>query len=457
MNLFALNKTTYLFLHIVFGIIIHFFNAAVFLYYGLFLLTATIWIVKNNDRDFQVLTILLYIVPLEVLFRMKSAGSLYDLGKYSVLYFCVLGFSFNRINLKAWPYILIFLLFIPGIVITVNTFFFEIDVRKKIMFNLLGPFLLVTSSLYTYNKAITLSRLNELLYVMTGPFVSILTAVILFTPSNREELFENTSSNFATSGGFGPNQISVILGLGAFLFFSQFIFTQKNKLYSYICLFLVFLFAYRGLITFSRGGMMTALAMVLFFCFILYRLLQRAAQSKFKIVFFVLLFLSSCAWLYTSYQTGGMIDKRYNNQDAAGRIKASRLSGREDIMATDLKYFTENPVFGVGPGISGILREDDGIFGAQAHSEPTRLLAEHGSLGLIILILMVFVPLLKYYRYRLFHHIYFFPFLVFWLLTINHAATRIVAPGVLYALTLLNVSITDEDHEEKEEEDLISG
>jgi hypothetical protein len=62
------------------------------------------------------------------------------------------------------------------------------------------------------------------------------------------------------------------------------------------------------------------------------------------------------------------------------------------------------------------------------------------------------VPILKYFRFRLYHHIYFFPFLIFWGLTINHAATRIVAPGVLYALTLLNVFIKKE-----EDEDSVSG
>lgn len=435
------------------GLIIHFVNSFVFVYYAFFLVVGTYWVVKNNDRDFQALTVLMYIVALEVLFRMKSAGSLYDIGKYSILYFCVLGFSFRKINLKAWPYFLILILFIPGIILTVNTFFFEIDVRKKIMFNLLGPFTLVAASLYTYNKNITLNKLNECLAVATGPLISILAAVIIYTPSNSEEVFENTSSNFATSGGFGPNQISVILGLGAFLFFTQFFFNQKEKIYSYLSLFLFFLFAYRGLITFSRGGILTALLMILIFCYIVYRLLNKKAQSKFLGVFSLLFVLSLAAWFYTSFLTGGMIDKRYNNQDAAGRFKESKLSGREDIMETDLKFFYDNPVFGVGPGISGILREEGGLYGAQAHSEPTRLLAEHGSLGLLILILLVFVPILKYFRFRLYHHIYFFPFLIFWGLTINHAATRIVAPGILYALTLLNVSIKNEE----DEEDSVSG
>ncbi len=420
----------------------------VFVYFAFFLAAGTYWVVKNNDRDFQALTLMLYVVGLEILFRMRSGGTLYDLGKYSIIYFCILSFGFIRINLKAWPYFVILLLFIPGIVLTVNTFFFEIDVRKKIMFNLLGPFSLVFASLYAYNKSISLNRLNECLFAASGPLISILTLIIVFTPTNKEVVFSNTTSNFATSGGFGPNQMSVILGLGVFIFFIQFFFNTKEKLFSYISLFLVFVFVYRGLITFSRGGMLTALAMVLVFCYMVFKLLNKQARTKFLGVFVLLIGLAIGAWFYSSYETGGLIDKRYNNQDAAGRVKESQLSGRENIMETDLKFFYENPVFGVGPGIGGMMRGDEGMTGVQAHSEPTRLLAEHGSLGLIILLLLVFVPIVKYFRFRQYHHIYFFPFLIFWGLTINHAATRIVAPGVLYALTLLNVFIKNEEEDE---------
>jgi hypothetical protein len=448
LNFIKQNKISYLAFHVLLGLLVHLLDSIVFIYFAFFLAVGTYWLVKNNDSDFQALTLILYVVSLEVLFRMRSGGSLYDLGKYTVIYFCVLSFGFIRINLKAWPYFLILLLFIPGIVLTVNTFFFEIDVRKKIMFNLLGPISLVVASLYTYNKSITLNKLNECLFVASGPLVSILTLIIVYTPSNKDEIFSNTTSNFATSGGFGPNQMSVILGLGIFIFFIQFFFNSKDKVFSYLCLFLVFLFAYRGLITFSRGGMLTALAMVLTFCYMIFKLLNSKARSKFLGVVSLLVVLVTAAWMYSSYQTGGLIDKRYNNQDALGRAKESRLSGREDIMETDLNYFYENPVFGVGPGIGGMMRGEDGMQGIQAHSEPTRLLAEHGSLGLIILLLLVFVPILKYFRFRQYHHVYFFPFLIFWGLTINHAATRIVAPGVLYALALLNVSIKNEEDED---------
>jgi hypothetical protein len=36
-------------------------------------------------------------------------------------------------------------------------------------------------------------------------------------------------------------------------------------------------------------------------------------------------------WGYSSYQTSGLIEKRYANQDALGRSKKSNFSGREEI------------------------------------------------------------------------------------------------------------------------------
>ena len=145
-----------------------------------------------------------------------------------------------------------------------------------------------------------------------------------------------------------------------------------------------------------------------------------------------------------SILSNGLIDKRYANKDAAGRVKQSKLTGREDIMALDWELFVNNPVLGVGVGVSGKARDETKLQGVQSHSEPTRLLAEHGSLGLIILIMLVFVPIFNYYGTRNYENLYFLPFLIFWALTINHAATRIVAPSVLYAICLLQVKFKEE-------------
>jgi len=38
-----------------------------------------------------------------------------------------------------------------------------------------------------------------------------------------------------------------------------------------------------------------------------------------------------------------LIEKRYANQDAAGREKEDRLGGREQIASTELQMFMEKP------------------------------------------------------------------------------------------------------------------
>ena len=46
-------------------------------------------------------------------------------------------------------------------------------------------------------------------------------------------------------------------------------------------------------------------------------------------------------WGYTSFKTGGLIDKRYANQDAQGRVKESKFTGREEVAQNEINTFTE--------------------------------------------------------------------------------------------------------------------
>ena len=65
-------------------------------------------------------------------------------------------------------------------------------------------------------------------------------------------------------------------------------------------------------------------------------------------------------------------------------------TGRYSIIMSDLELWYNNFTFGTGAGSSRFLRDID-LYGIVAHTEPTRLLAEHGIFGLLIIILMVFI------------------------------------------------------------------
>ena len=142
-------------------------------------------------------------------------------------------------------------------------------------------------------------------------------------------------------------------------------------------------------------------------------------------------------WAFSSQQTSGLIDKRYANEDAAGRKKESQLSGRETLIETELNMFLNNPLLGIGVGKNKELRLEETGITAASHNEINRMLAGHGSLGLVGLLILFLTPIVLYMSDRT--QIFALVFMAFWLLTINHAAMRIAAPAFVYALALLKV------------------
>ena len=79
-----------------------------------------------------------------------------------------------------------------------------------------------------------------------------------------------TESNLELSGFFGPNQVATILGLGMFVFFFRLVFISSTKVIIFVNVILLSYMYYRGLLTFSRGGIITGLAMIFVLLFFYY-------------------------------------------------------------------------------------------------------------------------------------------------------------------------------------------
>ena len=260
----------------------------------------------------------------------------------------------------------------------------------------------------------------------------------LYTP-NVQEVITGTESNFQTSGGYGPNQVATVLGLGMFIFFSRLIMDSKTKFQIIINLIIALNITYRGMVTFSRGGMITGFLMIVLLVVFLYFKSNYTGKVKLNYIIMLLVFAMLGTWAYTSFQTGGLIDKRYANQDAAGRVKASQFTGREDVAQNEINTFLKNPVFGVGVGKGAEVREDETGMQVLSHDEITRMLAEHGALGIVGLLILFFTPLFLYLENKF--NMFLLCFVAFWFLTINHAAMRTAAPAFVYSLSLLNVRL----------------
>lgn len=394
---------------------------------------------KKNKNE-EALYLASYLVGAEVFIRMSDGFLLYETGKYAIILFSLLGIIWGPVKQKTSISFLVYVLFLLiGIVFTQVPL--GESLRKSIAFNLSGPISLGFFALYCYKRTITILQLKELLFVCLLPVFSIISFVYFRTP-DLEELVFNGSSNFSTSGGFGPNQVATIIGFGVFIL-SVFIFTRVQLSLS-IFLDIIFLlyFTYRGLLTFSRGGMITAI--FAFFIFVLFMLFyQKNTFIKVFKFLFITLILFLGIWLYTSDITGGMIDNRYANKNASGIEKKDISAGRFQLFSAQLENFYESPILGIGVGNGKYKRIESGKrITAASHNEITRFIEEHGLLGILALLILLIKPLQNIYFSTNYQRAFLLSFYVFWFLTINHSAMRIAFPAFVYGLSLIKI-----DHE----------
>ena len=394
------------------------------------------YVIKKQNKNNEALIAAAYVVGSEVFLRMTDGNPLYEVTKYGVIVFILIGMYFNGFSKGALPYWFFLLLLVPSVVISTFVLSTDTNIRKTIAFNISGPVCLGISSLYTYRRKISLDQMNSIILSMGLPIITCVVYLIFFTP-NIQDVVTSTESNFETSGGFGPNQVATVLGLGMFVFFSRIILVSKTKFSLILNFSIMIVIAYRGIITFSRGGMVTGMLMIILLLLFLYYKSNGNGRIKLNFVLVLIIASLSVVWLYTSVQTSGLINKRYANQDAAGRAKDSQFTGREDVARSEIDMFLDNPILGVGVGKGAEVRMEDTGNKILSHDEITRMLAEHGSLGVLGLMILFFTPLVLYLDNKF--NMYLLCFLAFWFFTINHAAMRIAAPAFVYSLSLLHI------------------
>ena len=393
-------------------------------------------VLKTKNRRNEILYISGYIVGSEVLMRMTGGNFVNEFSKYGVILFMLLGYLYSGFSKKSIPYWVYLLVLVPGIVISTFTLDISTDIKKAIFFNITGPVCLGIASIYTYRRRISLNELGNVLFATALPILSTACYLFFYNPNVRD-VVTGTSSNFETSGGFGPNQVATVLGLGFFIFFTRIILYSSSLRYLIINSFFTLLITYRAIVTFSRGGVIAGIVITVFFLVAVYVSVKSQARLKLNFVVLFTVIAGFGLWVYSSNQTSGMIDKRYANEDGIGRKKESKLSGREILIETEIDMFLENPILGIGVGKNKEYRQHLTGINLSTHNEITRLLAEHGSFGIIALLILIFTPLILYFDNQA--NLYVLPFFIFWLLTINHAAMRLAAPAFVYALSLLKV------------------
>lgn len=433
-----IRKITYLQLllvHIALALLVYVFPFSSKIIFLLLVVYFFFLIVTKGNKNDEALLAAAYITGAELFFRMTNGVIFYETGKYLVIVYLVMGIFLNGVTKKTIPYWLYLFLLVPGVFFSAMNLNYDTNIRTAITFNISGPVTVGIVGIYCFYRKISAERMHHIFLAILLPIITLTFYLFLYTPNIRDAL-SGTASNVAASGGFGPNQVSTILGLGAIILFIR-LFSIKSRMLNIIDLILLSLVCYRGLVTFSRGGMISALICCIAFIVIYFystdvinkaKLLPRLVGIAFVLIF---------TWLFTSVQTLGLLDKRYSNQDAAGRVKEDVTTGRAELIETEMDAFFSAPLTGVGIGKIKEYREEKLGKTVATHNELSRLLSEHGVAGLISLLVLILSPLFYWVAYK--PNVYFFAFYFFWLLTISHSSMRLAAPGFIYGLCLLYV------------------
>lgn len=424
-----------LILHVFIGLAISSINSIAKLYEIILIgvLFAFLFLSKNKPR--AVLLSAAYIAGSDVFIRMSGGSFSYEMHKYLIIVIMFIGIFSRGGVTKGYQYIIFMLLLLPALL--VGDYMLEEEVRKYIAFNLAGPFCLAISSYYLYKRKVSLKLINETLYYFVLPIISMGVYLFFYTLS-VSDIFTSTASNFSSSGGFGPNQVATVLGIAIFIMLTRLVLTFKFlDLKTIINLLLLIFFTYRGIITFSRGGVLTALIVSVLFLGVVFVYSKKIIKFRIIMLIVGLFIIGIGIWTYASLQTSGLIDKRYNNQNVSGTQKEDVSSGRTELFAYEYQAFKENPIFGIGVGKVKEYRFSRTGIEAATHNELSRIMAEHGLLGIIAMSILVILPFLIRLKNR--SNIYFYSFFFIWFLTINHSATRIAAPAFIYALSLIDI------------------
>lgn len=376
------------------------------------------WLVSDR-KPHRVIYVVAYMVGAEVLWRMTGADVFWEYGKYAVG--LLLGLSLLRHGrlFKARKIVLIyFVLLLPSVPLMLGD-------REAVSFNMSGPFLLMVATLFFSTVTLTKEQLRTLLLAMIPPIVATAYLALDSTVAYREMIAPYMQ---ITSGGFGENQVATVLGLGMFIAVLYVIIGRQYRWFRMTILFIGIGLGTQCLLTMSRGGLLTGLGALVVAAFYLVR-----NKRLFGTVVLggLLLYVVADQVIYPFADdlTGGALTKRY-----VETLQEGNLSSRDDIMKADFAIFKMHPVLGVGPGGATPYRLLLGVRN-KAHTEFSRLPAEHGLFGVLALLFLLYMAVRRVFKTgTAVQRAFQISFLAWPIATMLHSAMRLAAPGFFFGL-----------------------
>lgn len=380
-----------------------------------------VWALKGSRYLTRVVYTCAYISGSEVLWRIAGASIFWEFGKYAVaVIFLLAMFRSDRLKGALGP-LFYFLCLLPSCVLTIQAVGWD-KARDAFSFNLSGPFALFVCAWFFSNLRLSTEQVQNLLLFFAAPILGIAGIAQYAIHMTENIRFTSSSSNLATSGGFGPNQVSAILGLGALIFF-LFITAGKTEWGPRIFAFAAMLFlAAQSALTFSRGGLYNVVGSVavasIYFI--------RNPRTRARFLPLILIVVAATFFVILPQLdsfTSGTLSARFQNTDTTNRA---------DIAMVQLQVWLDNPILGVGPGQTRYYA------GQIAHTEFTRLLAEHGIFGVLALLSLLFMAVRNLKNARTLTNKALAAAMLSWnFLFMMNAGMRLVAPSFAFGLSFL--------------------
>jgi hypothetical protein len=409
-------------------------------------------LIGNNYKvNIKLNNVIIYLCAFEVWARMAKCSPFipYELTKYMLTALFLYGIllRYNR-GLIGW---LMVVLILPAMFYNLSD---NDSNLESLLFNAGGPINLALGVVYFKDQEINQQQLFNLIKLGLLPLISALVFAFVRTP-DYDTIDFSLSANFDTSGGFGSNQVSTILGLGLFFMFLLWLTGKVITGYRFLDAGLIMGFAFQGLLTFSRGGMFgsaIAILVVLFFI----TLSGDSVSSSHKInlpkiglYIIPLILLGLIVFQVANTLTGNNLSLRYRGE-TAGTIAGSKeldintfTTNRYQIFLGDVELWRENFLLGVGVGASKELRPTTEEVPTAAHVELSRLLAEHGLFGLFFfLTLLVFPFLIISQNKDSLNKAILIAFFIIGLYTSFHAAMRTYVTPLFISMSLLTIRET---------------
>ena len=384
-----------------------------------------------------------YLISFEVLDRMAKTSPFipYELGKYFLVLMGILGVV--SLGVRSQKGLWMALLMTPAVIYDFS--------GQRVFFDIINyyfaPLAVGLGIAFADRLAITKVQLNQILkFIWLGCLASLVFTFIK-TP-DFEEITFSLKAQFETTGGHSSNQVSTILGLGMFLsFYSAFkrLNFSGNRLFD---LAIFGGFAFQGLLSFSRGGMMVAAVGILLLFFLPENSQNGRGvtrRNKSILTGIIAIFALYGVFEVVNSVTGGNLLLRYQGE-TQGTLLGSKevtadhfVTGRLGIFEKDIDLWLKHYVTGVGCGVSKYLRDE--VKSVASHVELSRLLADHGLLGFIFAILFFIMVPLKSWQVNVnsSSKIILITLMVIAILTTFHAAMRTFVTPLLMILGSLKI------------------